>query len=98
MDIEQVRKVARLARLNLSDEELALYGRQLTAIVEYVSLLDEVDIDNVEPMPHAVEMQNKFREDVVLPSLPVDAALANAPQTDGRCFQVPQILEDKGSR
>lgn len=95
MNIQDVRKVAALARLSLSDEELATYGEQLTKILNYVEVLNEVDLEGVEPMPHAVELQNVFRQDSRQPSLPREAALANAPKTDGQYFQVPQILEQK---
>lgn len=95
MDIEEVRKVASLARLSLSDDELVTYGNQLTQILGYVKVLDEVSIDGIEPMPHAIELSNVFREDVRQASLSPAEALANAPKTDGRFFQVPQILEQK---
>ncbi|MFY9252407.1 MAG: Asp-tRNA(Asn)/Glu-tRNA(Gln) amidotransferase subunit GatC [Fuerstiella sp.] len=95
MEIEEVRKVASLARLSLNESELTTYGEQLTQILGYVKVLDEVDLDGVQPMPHAVELSNVFREDVRQPSLPTTDALANAPKTDGRFFQVPQILEQK---
>ena len=95
MDIKEVRKVASLARLSLSEEELITYGQQLTQILSYVARLDEVDLTNVEPMPHAVELQNVFREDIRTPSLDRTDALANAPKTDGQFFQVPRILEQK---
>ena len=95
MDIEEVRKVASLARLELSDDELKTYGEQLTQILGYVKVLDEVDIEGVDPMPHAVDLQNIFREDERQPSLDRADALSNAPKTDGQFFQVPQILENK---
>ncbi len=95
MEIEEVRKVASLARLALSEDELKTYGQQLTQILDYVKLLDEVDVDDVQPMPHAVDLQNVFRNDERQESLPRKAALANAPKTDGDYFQVPQILEQK---
>ena len=95
MEIDEVRKVASLARLSLSEDELQKYGTQLTQILTYVKMLDEVDIDDAEPMPHAVELQNVFREDESRPSLGREDALTNAPKTDGRYFQVPQILEQK---
>lgn len=95
MEIEEVRKVASLARLSLSDEELNVYGEQLTRILGYVQVLDEVDIEGVEPMPHAVDLQNVFRQDEQSDSLPREAALKNACKTDGRYFQVPQILDQK---
>lgn len=96
MEIEEVRKVAALARLELTDEELQTYGQQLTQILDYVRMLDDVDLENVEPMPHAVELKNVLREDQQKDSLPRQAALQNAPKTDGQYFQVPQILEQKG--
>lgn len=95
MDIDEVRKVASLARLSLTEEELRTYGAQLTQILDYVGMLDDVDIADVAPMPHAVELQNVFREDETQPSLSREEALSNAPKTDGRYFQVPQILEQK---
>ena len=95
MEIEEVRKVASLARLSLSDEELLTYQGQLTRILGYVQLLDEVDIADAQPMPHAVDLQNVFRDDVCSASLDRAAALANAPKTDGKYFQVPQILDQK---
>ena len=97
MNIEEVRKVASLARLSLSDDELTTYGKQLTQILSYVEMLDEVDIEGVAPMPHAIELQNVFRDDSRQSSLERDQALANAPKTDGRFFLVPQILEQKDS-
>lgn len=95
MEIEEVRKVASLARLSLTDEELVTYQGQLTQILDYVKLLDEVDITDVQPMPHAVDLQNVFRSDVVGASLEKADALSNAPKTDGQYFQVPQILDQK---
>lgn len=90
---DDVRKVARLARLKLTDEEVAIYTRQLAQVLQYVERLAEVETSNVEPMAHAVELENVFRPDEPTPSLPREAALANAPQTDGRYFLVPAILE-----
>lgn len=95
METEEVRKVASLARLALSEEELKTYGEQLTRILGYVDVLNEVDIDDAAPMPHAVELQNVFRSDERRPSLDRSDALSNAPKTDGQFFQVPQILEQK---
>jgi len=98
MDVAEVEKVARLARLKLTDEELRTYGRQLSDILDYVGLLDEVDTEDVLPMPHAVETHNNFRADDNRESLPRDEALANAPRTDGKHFCVPPILEEKPSK
>ena len=97
MDPFAVQKVASLARLSLSQDELKSSGEQLTTILDYVRLLDEVDTTNVAPLPHPVPAENVFREDQILPSLSLDAALSNAPKSDGQFFLVPKILEDKGT-
>jgi aspartyl-tRNA(Asn)/glutamyl-tRNA(Gln) amidotransferase subunit C len=97
MEHSEVKKVADLARLSLSDAELQTYGAQLTAILDYVRLLDEVDLDGVQPMPHAIDLQNVFRDDQRATSLDRAAALSNAPRTDGQFFLVPKILEEKGA-
>lgn len=90
---DDVLKVARLARLKLTEAEVADYTDKLGSILAYVDSLNEVDTDEVEPMVHAVELSNVFRTDEVRPSLPRSAALANAPKTDGQFFLVPQILD-----
>ena len=90
---EDVEKVSLLARLRLTDEELDTMTAQLAQIVDYVELLNELDTSDVEPMAHAVELSNVFREDEERPSLSCEAALANAPKSDGRYFLVPQILD-----
>jgi len=90
---DDVRKVARLARLKLSEEETQRFTEQLGRILEYVHQLDEIETAQVEPMAHAGDLVNVFREDVPVPSLDRQDALANAPKTDGKYFLVPQILE-----
>lgn len=90
---ETVLKVAQLARLQLSPAEVEEFTQQLGAILDYVSRLDQLDTRAVEPMVHAIELVNVFREDVPVPSLPRAAALSNAPKTDGKYFLVPAILE-----
>ncbi|MBL8819919.1 MAG: Asp-tRNA(Asn)/Glu-tRNA(Gln) amidotransferase subunit GatC [Planctomyces sp.] len=95
MDALDVQKVASLARLAISEGEQADYRRQLTAILDYVALLDEVNIEGVEPMPHAIDVRNVFRPDECRESLPRTDALSNAPASDGSFFLVPRILEEK---
>jgi aspartyl-tRNA(Asn)/glutamyl-tRNA(Gln) amidotransferase subunit C len=90
---DQVRWVAHLARLELTDAELALMTRQLSAILDYVAQLQQVDTDGVEPLVHAVELHNVFRNDEPAPSLPVEAALANAPDRRGDFYSVPAVLD-----
>jgi aspartyl-tRNA(Asn)/glutamyl-tRNA(Gln) amidotransferase subunit C len=90
---EQVRWVAHLARLELTDAELAAMTGQLNRIVAYVDQLQKLNTDGVEPLAHALEIANVFRADEPQPSLPVDAALANAPCRRGDFYAVPAVLD-----
>lgn len=90
-----VEKVALLARLRLSDDELNQLTEEMVKIVDYVDQLGEVDTDNVQPMAHAVEVSNVFASDEVLPSLPREQALANAPRRNDRGYLVPAVLGDQ---
>lgn len=92
----EVIKVADLARLQLTDDELETFAPQLARIVEYVDRLNELDTAAVEPMAHAIDVANVFRDDFERPSLPREKALANAPASDGTTFLVPAILERGG--
>jgi len=94
---DQVRHVAKLARLKCSDEEIATFTRQLSDILDYVAQLDQLDTSAVEPLAHCLPVHNVFREDVVQPSLSNDEALASAPVRDGEFFMVPKILGDASS-
>jgi aspartyl-tRNA(Asn)/glutamyl-tRNA(Gln) amidotransferase subunit C len=89
---QDVAKVALLARLQLTESELATMTAELAQIVGYVDLLAEADTDGVEPMAHAVELENVFRDDDVAASLPREEALANAPYHDQRGYLVPAVL------
>ena len=90
---DEVRKVASLARLKVTDAELDSLARDLCAIVGYVDVLNEVNSANVEPMVHAVDLHNVLRPDMLVKSLDRPAALSNAPRTDGEYFLVPAIIE-----
>ena len=94
IDEAQVRRVALLSRLELSDQEVSQFSTQLSAIFEYIEKLNELDTDNVEPLAHCLPVHNIFREDVPRPSLSNDAALANAPEREDEYFKVPKILDD----
>ena len=85
--------VAELARLELTDEEKAVFQPQLEDIVKYVEKISEVDVSDVEPMMHGRTLVNAFREDVVGASLPAETALANAPARTGDEFMLPKIVE-----
>ncbi|MBC7816294.1 MAG: Asp-tRNA(Asn)/Glu-tRNA(Gln) amidotransferase subunit GatC [Planctomycetaceae bacterium] len=88
-----VRKVASLARLKVTDAEVLSLTTDLTAILGYVDVLNELDTTGIEPMVHAVELHNVLRADSLVESLPRTAALSNAPRSDGECFLVPAIIE-----
>jgi len=92
---EDVEHVARLARLELNDDELGRMREQLNAILGYIDKLRELDVTNVEPTSHAVPLVNVMREDEVVPCLPQDQMLANAPDRVGELFRVPRIIEDR---
>lgn len=86
---DEVLHVARLARLELSDEELGRFQEQLSAILEAVSKVSELDLSDVSPTAHPLEIANSWREDVVEPSLPLEDVFANAPDRDDGYFRTP---------
>jgi len=89
---DEVRQVAKLARLQLAAEEVEPLTEQLDRILAYVAKLNELDTTGVTPTTHALSLQNAFREDEVKASLPREEALANAPQDNGEAFVVPRVL------
>jgi aspartyl-tRNA(Asn)/glutamyl-tRNA(Gln) amidotransferase subunit C len=86
---DEVLHVARLARLALTDDELERLGRELNAILEAVGKVSELDLDEVEPTSHPLALVNVWAEDGPRPSLPLEEALANAPERVGDFFRVP---------
>lgn len=93
LSLEEVRHVASLARLSLSAEEEERYRHQLSAILEAMEQLKAVNTDQVEPTSHAIAVEAMLREDVVVPSMDPEKALANAPARVGTSFAVPKIIE-----
>ncbi|HOQ90590.1 MAG TPA: Asp-tRNA(Asn)/Glu-tRNA(Gln) amidotransferase subunit GatC [Candidatus Hydrogenedentes bacterium] len=90
---QTVEYIAALAHLRLTPEETDRMARDLGSILEYMAQLNELDTSHVEPMMHAMEMINVFREDEIGQSLDREDALTNAPLHDGQYFLVPRILE-----
>ncbi|HEV8104273.1 MAG TPA: Asp-tRNA(Asn)/Glu-tRNA(Gln) amidotransferase subunit GatC [Gaiellaceae bacterium] len=88
---DEVLKVARLARLELSDADVARFQEQLSAILEAVSKVSELDLSDVPPTAHPLEIQNAWAEDEPEPCLTHDEAFANAPDRDGDLFRVPPV-------
>ena len=97
IDEAQVRKVAKLSRLELTEAEVAEFTGQLGAILDYVEKMNELDTENVQPLAHCLSISNCLREDCVKESLGTEKALANAPQRDGEFFKVPKILDDSSA-
>jgi aspartyl-tRNA(Asn)/glutamyl-tRNA(Gln) amidotransferase subunit C len=89
---KEVERVAQLARLYLSQQELETMTGQLDTILSYVAKLDELDTQEVRPTTHAFSLCNAFREDEVICSLSQVEALANGPRHNGEAFMVPRIL------
>jgi len=96
IDQELVRKVARLARLDLSESEILEFTGQLSAILDYVDKMNQLDTDNVQPLAHCLPVSNRFRSDETSESFTPGQALANAPQHDDEFFRVPKILDEGG--
>lgn len=90
---DEVLHVAKLARLELAEDEVEKLSSQLSAILDYVEQLGELDLENVEPMAHVHEVVNAFREDEPRPSLSNEEVLRNAPDAESGCFKVPKVIE-----
>ncbi|MCE5230559.1 Asp-tRNA(Asn)/Glu-tRNA(Gln) amidotransferase subunit GatC [bacterium] len=91
---EDVRKIAVLARLDLTDAQMDHYAGQLGRILAHVDKLGELNTEGVEPTSHSLRLVNVLREDEPRPSLPNEAALANAPEQELGCFKVPPIIQE----
>jgi aspartyl-tRNA(Asn)/glutamyl-tRNA(Gln) amidotransferase subunit C len=95
LSADDVAALARLARIELTDEELAHLAPQLEVILEAVASVTDVAAENIPPTSHALPLTNVFREDAVRPSLPVDEVLAGAPDAELDRFRVPRILGEE---
>jgi len=93
LSYEQVRHIAWLARLGLSDDEVERFSLQLSNILENIEILQQVDTANVIPATHTIPLQNVLRKDNVAESYPQSEVLSNAPKQAEKCFKVQAILE-----
>jgi aspartyl-tRNA(Asn)/glutamyl-tRNA(Gln) amidotransferase subunit C len=93
LTLDEVRKVALLARLELDPDELELQSRHLNDLLAQFEALQGLDVSGIEPNSHSVPLFNVMREDISRPSLPRDAVLENAPESRDGCFIVPRIIE-----
>jgi aspartyl-tRNA(Asn)/glutamyl-tRNA(Gln) amidotransferase subunit C len=91
---QEVEKVAKLARLAMTEAETAAYSQQLNQIVAYVQKLKTFPTEGVEPTSTLLEQTNVFRPDEVHPSLSENQALGNAPDAEAHCFRVPKIIQE----
>jgi aspartyl-tRNA(Asn)/glutamyl-tRNA(Gln) amidotransferase subunit C len=92
LTLDDVRHVAKLARLALPDEKLAQFSTQLTAIVQYIDTMAQVDTNGVEPMAQPLPVHNVFRDDTPGDPLPLEKTLQNAPDADAPFFKVPKVI------
>jgi aspartyl-tRNA(Asn)/glutamyl-tRNA(Gln) amidotransferase subunit C len=93
LSYEQVKHIAWLARLGLSDQEVEKFSLQLSNILDNVEILQQVDTTKVPPATHSIPLQNVFRKDNVAESYSQSEVLSNAPKREGNCFKVQAILE-----
>jgi len=93
---EQVAHVARLARLELSADELTEFTGQLASVLTYAAEISELDVDDLEPMAHPLPLRNVLREDELQPTLDREVVLAEAPAAEDGRFRVPRILGEEG--
>lgn len=90
---EEVKHVANLARLAVTEEEVQKFTQQLDAIIVYAEQLNELDTENVEPTSHVLDMKNVMREDIPSKGLPQEDVLKNAPEHQDGQIKVPSIIE-----
>jgi aspartyl-tRNA(Asn)/glutamyl-tRNA(Gln) amidotransferase subunit C len=90
---DQIDYVAKLARLNLTEQEKDLFTGQMDAILNYVTTMNELDTEGIVPTSHAVPVENAFRPDIITDSIGTEKALANAPDREGTYFRVPPVIE-----
>ena len=96
LTIDQVRHVAKLARLRLGDDQLRLYAEQLSTVLDHIATLSRVDVNDVEPMAYPIVLTNRLGDDEVSPSMTLEQVLANAPATEGDYLAVPKVLGEGG--
>ena len=91
--MDEVKYVANLARLAITEEEAEKFTNQLDAIISFAEQLNELDTDHVEPTSHVLDIKNVMREDIAKPGLPVEEVLKNAPDHENGQIRVPTIIE-----
>ena len=97
ISVDEVRHVAELARLALTDERIETCRSDLEAILGHIETINSVSTEGVEPMAHAIDMTNRLSQDEVQPSLTIDDVLSNAPAVEDRYIAVPKVLDEDGN-
>lgn len=95
IDLQEVKHIAILARLDLSNAEIPLYAKQLSKILDYVEQLKDLNTDNIEPTSHILNLSNVFRNDEIHHELNQKQVFQNAPEQEDNFFKVPQIMGEK---
>lgn len=90
---KDVQYIANLARLQVTDEEAKSYAKDMSSILEYMELLNEVDTSSVAPLEHVIDLDSRFRKDEAKEPLSHEDALKNAPDADSDYFRVPKVIE-----
>ncbi|MBV9576729.1 MAG: Asp-tRNA(Asn)/Glu-tRNA(Gln) amidotransferase subunit GatC [Gammaproteobacteria bacterium] len=90
---KEIRKIAYLARLNLSDEDITLYGTQLSGIIDFIEQMSQVDTKNVEPLAHPLDLSQRLRPDGVTEQNLRDKYQQIAPQIEAGLYLVPKVIE-----
>ena len=93
ISIEEVKHIAWLAKIELSEEEKILFTEQINTILEYFKIIDEVKTEDIKPTFNVQDLTNVFREDVVLPSMPRDESLKNASKKEKGYVKAPKIIQ-----
>ena len=93
--LKDVEHIAKLARLEFTQEEKEKFALQLNEILAYMEQLNKLDTENVEPLSHVIELNNVFRRDEVKPGLTTEEALRNAPSKTDKFFKVPKVIGDR---
>lgn len=91
---DDVRRIVKLAKLEFDDSQIERGTKELSAILEYIKILENAPLDGLEPIAHALEVDCPRRDDEIRPSLPPEDALKNAPQKEDAFFKVPEVIED----
>jgi len=93
ISLDEVKKIAKLSRLKITEEEAALFSVQLSDVLKYAEKINEINTDDVPPTSHSIEMKNALRPDEIKPSFERDTIMKNAPAPEKGFYKVPKIIE-----